>query len=93
MFKSWTKRKAEKELADMRVKLVDAIDENINSSQRSIEKVSKILIDFKKHKYHKHDGFLNLCIFSDIIEIDLTLLLERLRLASSNFKLPTDRFF
>jgi len=58
------------------------IHDNINSSQQSINDLSKLLTDFKKHKYSKHDSFFNLCIFSDIIIIDLTILLEKVRLAN-----------
>jgi hypothetical protein len=61
---------------------VGAIDENIKLSQQSIDDMSEILKDFKKHKYSKHDSFFNLCIFSDIINIDLTILLEKVRLAN-----------
>jgi hypothetical protein len=81
MFEKLKQNKPLKELEDLKKKLVVAIDENINSSQQSIDDVSKILSDFKKHKYNKHDSFFNLCIFSDIIDIDLTILLEKFRLA------------
>jgi hypothetical protein len=70
------------ELEKAKEELIRAIDENIKSSQDSIDDMSKILTDFKKHKYSKHDSFFNLCIFSDIINIDLTILLEKLRLAN-----------
>ena len=81
MFERSKQDKALKELENAKKELVVAIDENINSSQQSIDDLSKILSDFKKHKYTKHDGFFNLCIFSDIINIDLTILLEKYRLA------------
>jgi hypothetical protein len=82
MFKNLKQGKAFKELENAKKKLIVAIDENINSSQQSINDLCKILSDFKKHRYTRHDGFFNLCIFSDIIDIDLTILLEKYRLAS-----------
>lgn len=66
----------------LRKKAIKAIDENILKKQESIEEISKILIDFKKYNYSKHNSFLNLCIFSDIVCIDLMLLLEKIRLAN-----------
>jgi hypothetical protein len=81
MFEKLRLKRAEISIEKEKKKLVIATDENINYSQHSIDEISKILIDFKKHKYTKHDSFLNLCVFSDIIAIDLTLLLERVRLA------------
>jgi hypothetical protein len=81
MFEKLRQNKALNELDKLKKELVVAIDDNINSSQQSIDDLSKILTDFKKHKYHKHDSFFNLCIFSDIISIDLTILLEKVRLA------------
>jgi hypothetical protein len=82
MFEKSKKDKNLSELEKARKELVGAIDENINSSQQSIDDLSKLLTDFKKHKYSKHDSFFNLCIFSDIINIDLTILLEKVRLAN-----------
>ena len=70
------------ELEKAKKKLAEAIDNDINSSQKSIDDLCKILTDFKKYKYSKHDSFFNLCIFSDIISIDLTILLEKVRLAN-----------
>ena len=64
-----------------RRKAIKAIDENILKKQQSIEEISKILIDFKKYNYSKHNSFLNLCIFSDIVCIDLIILLEKIRIA------------
>ena len=81
MFKKNNKTKAEKELLQAREELRKTIDYNISNSQRSIDDFSDILSDFKKYKYSKHDAFLNLCIFSDIVNIDLTILLEKLRIA------------
>ena len=75
------KEKDKRELKKLRRKLKLAIDTNISDSQDSIDNFSKMLIDFKKHNYHKHDSFFNLCIFSDVVEIDLTLLVEKFRFA------------
>jgi hypothetical protein len=82
MFEKLKQNKALNELDKAKKKLVEAIDYNINSSQESIDDLCKILVDFKKHKYSKHDSFFNLCIFSDIVNIDLTILLEKVRLAN-----------
>lgn len=82
MFEKLKQDKALEELENVKKKLVVEIDKHINSSQQSIDDVSQILSDFKKHKYTKHDSFFNLCIFSDIIDIDLTILLEKFRLAN-----------
>jgi len=82
MFEKLRQKNEQKELDKVKKKLIEAIDENINSSQQSIDEFCKILSDFKQHKYSKHDSFLNLCIFSDIINIDLTILLEKIRLAN-----------
>lgn len=65
-----------------RKRVVRAIDETILGKQESINEISNILIDFKKHNYSKHDSFLNLCIFSDIVSIDLMLLSEKIRIAN-----------
>ncbi|MEH6657682.1 hypothetical protein [Leeuwenhoekiella marinoflava] len=81
MFGKFKRIKAEKDLKNSRSELKKAIDDNITSSQTSIDDISEILADFKKHKYSKHDAFLNLCIFSDIVNIDLSILLEKLRIA------------
>lgn len=70
-------QKSKYELKQTKKQFVSAMNENIEGSQRSVDEISKILIDFKKHKYNKHDSFLNLCIFSDIVTIDLTILLEK----------------
>lgn len=67
-----------------RKKVKNAINDNLISSQESIEQMSKILRDFNGYKYHKHDNFLNLCIFSDVVNIDLTIMLERIRLSERN---------
>lgn len=83
MMKLFTFLKTQKDnrkIKNLRKNLVLEIDQNISSSQNSIDQISQILIDFKKHNYSKHDSFLNLCIFSDIVDIDLTLLLEKFRL-------------
>lgn len=82
MFEKLQLKKAENELEKTKNKLVCAINEDINNSQQSIDDFCKIITDFKKYKYTKHDSFFNLCIFSDIISIDLTILLEKVRLAS-----------
>lgn len=82
MFEKLKQNRALAELNEAKKKLVGAIDEDINSSQQSIDDLCKILIDFKKYKYSKHDSFFNLCIFSDIISIDLTILLEKATLAN-----------
>ena len=74
-------KKSKYELKKTRKVLVETIDDNIISSQNSINDISNILIDFKKYNYSKHDSFFNLCIFSDIVNIDLTILLEKIRLA------------
>lgn len=78
----WFKvQKDKREIKKLRKKVKLAIDQNISDSQKSITEISQILVDFKKHNYSKHDSFLNLCIFSDIVEIDLTLLVEKFRFA------------
>lgn len=78
----WFKnRKAQNKLQKLRKEAKIAIDKNISDSQNSINEFTQILIDFKKHNYTKHDSFLNLCIFSDVVEIDLTLLVEKFRFA------------
>jgi hypothetical protein len=82
MFEKLRKNKTLNELEKLKEELVVAIDDNINSSQQSIDDLSEILTDFKKQKYHKHDSFFNLCIFSDIISIDLIILLEKIRLSN-----------
>jgi hypothetical protein len=82
MLEKLKQEEALKKLETLKKELVVEIDKNINSSQQSIDDLSKILSDFKKHKYTKHDSFFNLCIFSDIIDIDLTILLEKFRLAN-----------
>lgn len=66
-----------------RKKVSKAIDGNLSKTEENIEQVSQIFKDFKKYKYHKHDNFLNLCLFSDIVSIDLTILLENIRLSKS----------
>lgn len=81
MFEKLKQGKALNALEKAKKELEGAIDDNINSSQESIDDLCKILVDFKKHKYSKHDSFFNLCIFSDIVNIDLTILLEKVRLA------------
>ena len=82
MFEKLKKKQLPNELEKARNQLVETIDNNIKSTQESIDDLSKILSDFRKHKYNKHDSFFNLCIFSDIINIDLTILLEKVRLAN-----------
>lgn len=82
MFEKLKQNKSLNEFEKVKKELVGAIDDNINSSQESINDLCKILTDFKKHKYNKHDSFFNLCIFSDIVNIDLTILLEKVRLAN-----------
>jgi hypothetical protein len=78
----WFKvQKDKREIKKLHKKVKLAIDKNISGSQNSIDEISQILIDFKKHNYTKHDSFLNLCIFSDVVEIDLTLLVEKFRFA------------
>lgn len=78
----WFKtQKDKREIKKLRKKVKLAIDKNISDSQNSIDEISQILVDFKKHNYTKHDSFLNLCIFSDVVEIDLTLLVEKFRFA------------
>lgn len=81
-FLQWFKnRKAKRNLKKTRQKLKLTIDRNIRDSQISIDNFSQMLTDFKKYNYTKHDSFLNLCIFSDVVEIDLTLLLEKYQFA------------
>ena len=78
----WYKnQKARREIKELREEVKHAIDKNISDSQNSIDQFTQILVDFKKYNYSKHDSFLNLCIFSDVVDIDLTLLLEKFRLA------------
>lgn len=78
----WFKtQKDKREIKKLRKKVKLAIDKNISDSQNSIDEISQILVDFKKHNYTKHASFLNLCIFSDVVEIDLTLLVEKFRFA------------
>ena len=81
MFERFKRKKAGKGLENTRAEFKKAIDDNITISQDSIDGISKILVDFEKYKYSNHDAFLNLCIFSDIVIIDLTILLERIRIA------------
>ncbi len=69
------------QLLRLRNKVSKAIEENLLTTEKSINEISQIFRDFKKYKYNKHDSFLNLCIFSDIINIDITLLLENIRLS------------
>lgn len=78
MFKLFKNNKAKRELAKAKIDLACALQQNIDDSETSIEEFSKMIIDFRKHKYHHHDAFLNLCVFSSLVEIDLTLLLERI---------------
>jgi len=68
-------------LKSSKAKLVTAIDLNIRSSQECIDSVVKVMTDFRKHKYLKHDSFFNLNLFSDIVNIDLTIILERIELS------------
>lgn len=76
------KEKREKnQLTKIQNQLIIAINQNIEDSQRSINDFVQILKDFKEKNYSKHDSFFNLCIFSDIAQIDLTLLVEKYRLA------------
>jgi hypothetical protein len=82
MFKKLELKRKEQELLKAKEELVEAIDKNINDTQQSIDEMCKMLNDFKKYNYHKHDNFLNLCIFSDIVSIDLTILLEKTRIAT-----------
>ena len=56
-----------------------AINENLESTLQSISEISKMLRDFHTYKYHKHDSLLNLCIFSDVVNYDLTIMLERIQ--------------
>lgn len=78
----WFKdRKTKLEIKKSHEKLRLAIDKNILDSQNSIDDLTQIFEDFKKHNYSKHDSFLNLCIFSDVVAIDLTLLLEKFQFA------------
>lgn len=84
-FEMFEKPKQNKSLSDLdkaKKELVGAIDENINLSQESINELCKILADFKKNKYTKHDSFFNLCIFSAVVDMDLTILLGKVRLAN-----------
>jgi hypothetical protein len=82
MFQKSKQDEALKKLENAQKELVAEIDKSINSSQQSIDDFTKILSDFKKHRYTKHDSFFNLCIFSDIVDIDLTILLAKFRLAN-----------
>ena len=72
-------------LYQARKKTAKAIDNDLTSSQESIVQISQILKDFRSYKYHKHDSFLNLCIFSDVVNIDLTIMLERIRLSKREY--------
>ena len=80
MFNFFKKNKAQRELA--KANISDVLQQNIDNSENSIKELSKMIVDFGKYKYHHHDAFLNLCIFSSIVDIDLTLLLERIPLSS-----------
>ena len=82
MFEKLKQNRTLNELDNAKKELVGVIDDNINSSQDSINDLCKILTDFKEYKYTKHDSFFNLCILSDIVNIDLTILLEKVRLAN-----------
>jgi hypothetical protein len=78
----WFKeRKTKLEIKKSHEELRLAIDKNILDSQNSIDDLTQIFEDFKKHNYSKHDSFLNLCLFSDVVAIDLTLLLEKFQFA------------
>ena len=78
----WLKnQKAKRDVKKLREELKLAIDKNILDSQNSIDDFTQIFEDFKKYNYSKHDSFLNLCIFSDVVAIDLTLLLEKFQFA------------
>ncbi|WP_396151148.1 hypothetical protein [Flavobacterium sp.] len=81
-FSQWFKDQIiKRETNKLRKELKLAIDKNINDDQYSIDNFTKIYEDFKKHNYSKHDSFLNLCIFSDVVSIDLTILVEKYRFA------------
>ncbi|AQW95832.1 hypothetical protein HZQ11_15160 [Elizabethkingia anophelis] len=67
-------------------KVIKAIDENISTTESSIKEFSKLLSDFKKHNYHRHNSFFNLCIFSDIAGMDLIILLEKIRIADRPYE-------
>ncbi|OPC64706.1 hypothetical protein DSC47_04470 [Elizabethkingia miricola] len=67
-------------------KVIKAIDENISTTENSIKEFSKLLTDFKKHNYHRHNSFFNLCIFSDIAGMDLIILLEKIRIADRPYE-------
>lgn len=73
--------KNKRDINKLKRKLKIAIDKNISDSQNSIDDFSQMLTAFRNHDYTKHDSFLNLCIFSDVVEIDLTLLVEKFRFA------------
>jgi hypothetical protein len=78
----WFKnQKAKRDVKKLREELKLAIDKNILDSQNSIGDFTQIFENFKKYNYSKHDSFFNLCIFSDVVAIDLTLLLEKFQFA------------
>ncbi len=60
MFEKLKQDKALKELENAKKELVVEIDKNIGSSQQSIDDLSKLLSDFKKYKYSKHEVSLRL---------------------------------
>jgi len=82
MFNFFRKNINERKLAKAKIELSTVLQQNIDDSENSIKEFSTMIADFRKHKYHRHDAFLNLCVFSSIVEIDLTLLLERIQLSS-----------
>lgn len=81
VFQWFQNQKDKRNLKKLRKELKLVIDKNISDSQASIDDFTQMFVDFKKHNYTKHDSFFNLCIFSDVVEIDLTLLLEKFRFA------------
>ncbi len=72
---------SKKDLQKSKKKLVAINDSNLAMVENSISEIAITIRDFKKHNYRKHDAILNLCLFSDIAGIDLTLILEKYRLA------------
>lgn len=81
-FSEWFKHQKDKrQIKKLRKELKLAIDKNISDAQNSINDFTQIFEDFKKHNYSRHDSFFNLCIFSEVVSIDLSLLLEKFRFA------------
>lgn len=81
MLKRLRQKKSQSELDKLKIGLIASIDVNINSRQVSIDNFCNLLQDFSSNNYSKYDSFFNLCIYSDLTSIDLTILLEKISLA------------